>query len=135
MNILTSGSRLNAQPEPSLRIEKAKTEEPSWSVSAEPKDGWVSAACSVAAGATALIGTLSGRPLLAASGIFLNGVANSFTSHRVQQQGMDQAAWVSLAGGGLAVASAAIMLATPATLPIQQGPLPQLIHKLGFHGL
>ncbi len=104
--------------------------------SAFPEDrfepGWVSAGLSVAGGLISVAGGMTNKPLMVAGGMFLTAASTGATALRVQRNGaMDKAALVSMAGGGGLLAASALLLALPQPTAAPQGPLPELLQKVG----
>jgi hypothetical protein len=102
----------------------------------EPQDGWVGATLSVAGGVATLAGAMTGQPLLAAGGAFSTAVGTAMTASRVQDSGMDTAAWVSFGVGGGLMALGALTMMSPAPQPAgPQGPLPTFLREIGVQAL
>jgi hypothetical protein len=58
------------------------------------------------------------------------------TASRVQDSGMDTAAWVSFGVGGGLTALGALTMMSPAPQPAgPQGPLPQFLRQIGVQAL
>lgn len=65
--------------------------------------------------------------------MMLTAAGTALTIKRMGKKGsMDTAAWVSLAGGGALAAAGALLAFTPTPAPQPQGPLPQLMQRLGL---
>ncbi len=99
-------------------------------------DGWVGAAISLGGGALALAGGLKGEPLMVAGGALLTAVGTGMTAHRIKNfAGMDAAAKTAFVGGGVLTAAGALLLFHQPPPQAPDGPLPQLIERLGLRGL
>lgn len=102
----------------------------------EPQDGWVGTTLSVAGGVATLAGALTGQPLLTAGGAFATAVGTAMTASRVQDSGMDTAAWVSFGVGGGLTALGALSAMSPAPQAVgPQGPLPTFLRQIGVQAL
>ena len=97
-------------------------------------DGWVGTAVSLGGGLLAVAGGLRGDAMMVAGGILTTGVGTALAAHQVQTQGANTATTVAFVGGGVLSAAGLLLLnAQPAPEP-HQGPLPQLLDRLGIRG-
>ena len=98
--------------------------------------GWAEAGISVAAGVASAVGAFSDQPLLAIGGLAVTTVTSSLAAYRTQANGsMDTAAKVTFAATGLAAGSQLLAMAMPEPVPQPNGPLPQLMQRLGISHL
>ena len=98
--------------------------------------GWIGAGVSAVAGAASVIGAFTDQPALALGGLAVNVVTSSMAAKRVQDTGtIDTAAKVTFAATGLAAGAQLLSMAMPEAQPKFDGPLPQLLDRLGVpHG-
>ena len=113
-----------------------QTAEPTTNYPSDPQDGWVGTTLSVAGGVATLAGALTGQPLLTAGGAFTTAVGTAMTASRVQDSGMDTAAWVSFGVGGGLMALGGLTAMSPAPQSTgPQGPLPTFLREIGVQAL
>ena len=137
MNI-PSGAQPVVASKPRQLAQKTKevTYTPAKSDSSLLEDGWVGTSLSLAGGAAALFGAVTDNPALAIGGMLTSSAGMTVTAYRTQMNGaLDQAAKLSFVGGLGATAASASLLSLPAATPKPTGMVPQLIERLGLHGL
>ena len=139
MNI-PSGAKAFAAPKTTQTQLPKKSNEvaytPTESDSSLFEDGWVGTSLSLAGGAAALFGAVTDNPAVAIGGMVASSAGMAVTAYRTQMNGaVDQAAKLSFVGGLGATAASALLLSLPAATPKPTGMVPQLIERLGLHGL
>lgn len=141
MDVKSSLTTRTAQMKPRAQAPKKADAAPQGSAdtvdfSRSEEGGWFGASLSVAGGALSIIGGLTDNPVATIGGFATSIAGMGVTAYRHQVNGsLDTAGKVSLvAGAGMSLAGAMILTA-PSAAPQPNGPIHQLIDRLGLHGL
>lgn len=96
-------------------------------------DDWLGAAFAVSGGLLSVTGAYTGNSLALTGGTVLTAVGTTMAAYRVQTQGgVDAASLTAFVGGGVLTATALTLLAQPTAPSTPNGPLPQLLERLGI---
>lgn len=122
--IVQQSSRIASKAAP-----QATVAEPEWSLQ-EPTDSWAGAALSVIGGGAAVVGAVTGNPVLSFGGSLVSATGMSMTAAKYQKYGeMNTAAVVSFVGGGTLLGIAALTSLSPAPQMSPKTPAALLLEK------